>query len=418
VSSVAEEIPKWTDFRGPRGDGHVETPGPFPTTWSETENVAWKTPIPGRAWATPVVWGNEIWLSNATEDGKKMSVLCLDRETGKILHDEVIFTNDVVEELGNRVNGYGSCSPTIDEKSVYIHFGSYGTAAIDRKSRKVVWTRRDLPCRHYRGPGSSVVLHDELLILTMDGVDLQYLVALDRSTGETVWKTDRSTEWDDIEPDGTIQAEGDRRKAFNTPLFVKVGDQIQMISSGAKATFAYDPATGEEIWHVRHPAQHTSSSRPVVWKDWVYINTGYGKPHLIQVKLDPEARGDITATHVGWDVFQRTPKRTSPIIVDGLLYMTTDEGIFSCLDAETGEVVYSERLRGHFSGSPIYAGGNLFFCSEFGYNYLVKPGREFNIFAENKIGKDKYGPGMMASPIAVENELILRTTDAVYCIRE
>ncbi len=413
----AAEVAKWTDFRGPRGDGHVLAPGPLPTKWSETENVAWKTPVPGRAWSTPVVWDNEIWITNATDDGKVMSALCLNRKTGDIEFDKVLFENEKVEPLGNDVNGYGSCSPTIDEKNVYIHFGSYGTAALDRETRKVLWSRTDLPCRHYRGPASSPVLYKDLLILTMDGIDHQYLIALDKQTGDKVWKTDRSTKWDDIRPDGTIHADGDFRKAYNTPLFVEVDGKMQMISSGAKSTFAYDPATGREIWKVRHK-EHSSSSRPVPWKGHVYINTGYGKPQILQVRLDPKAKGDITDSHVGWSVFKRTPKRSSTIIVDGLLYMTTDEGIFSCLEADSGEVVYSERLRGHFSGSPIYAGGHLYFCSEFGDCYLVKPGREFKIVASNKLGKDKYGPGMMASPVAVENELILRTKDAVYCIRE
>ncbi|MDG2126329.1 MAG: quinonprotein alcohol dehydrogenase, partial [Verrucomicrobiales bacterium] len=163
----------WPTFRGPNGDGSVPpnkdgSPRTLPTEWSEDKNIAWKTEVAGRAWSTPAVGGKKIWLTNATEDGTRMSVVCLDLETGKKLHDQVLFENAKPEPLGNPVNGYGSPSPAVEPGRAYIHFGSYGTACLDTDNYKVIWQRRDLPCRHYRGPGSSPVLWKDTLILTMD----------------------------------------------------------------------------------------------------------------------------------------------------------------------------------------------------------------------------------------------------------
>ena len=337
--SNAVGVENWTDFRGPGGDGVIEEKVGLPVEWSEDKNVVWKTEVKGRAWSTPVVWGNQVWVTNATEDGKKMSAVCLDRESGEILFDRLLFENEKPEPLGNKVNGYGSSSPVIEDGHVYIHFGSYGTACLETKKGTTVWERRDLPCRHLRGPGSSPVLYGDLLILTMDGADVQYLVALDKKTGKNVWRTERSTVWKDIKPDGSIQADGDARKAYTTPTFVEVDGKVQMISPGAKACFGYDPATGKELWTLTYSG-FSNASRVVVEGDMAFINTGFGKPHLLGVRLDGKMKGDITKTHVEWDIFKRVPKRSSPVVVDGRIYMTSDEGILSCLDVEDGSEIW------------------------------------------------------------------------------
>jgi outer membrane protein assembly factor BamB len=239
----------WAQWRGPHATGVSSTANP-PLKWSETENVKWKTAIHDKGWSTPVVWGKQVWLTTATEDGKGMFALCVDRDTGKILLDKKLFVNTKTEPLGNDVNCYAAPTPVIEAGRVYIHFGSYGTACLDTKSFKSLWERRDLPCRHYRGPSSSPILFENLLIITLDGVDKQYTVALDKKTGETKWKTDRTAEWNDLDNEGKPYMEGDMRKAHSTPVLVGVEGQPRMVSVGAKAAYMYDPRTGKEIWKI------------------------------------------------------------------------------------------------------------------------------------------------------------------------
>ena len=411
--SSGKDKDTWTDFRGPSGDGIVaDCPRNLPTKWSEKENIVWKTEIKGRAWSSPVVWKEQVWVTNSTADGKSMGAFCINSKNGDIIYEFKLFENDEVEPLGNNVNSYGSPSPTIEEGRVYIHFGSYGTVAINTKTGKIIWKRTDLPCRHLRGPGSSPVLFGELLILTMDGADVQYLIALDKKTGKTIWKTDRSTKWDDIEPNGKIRADGDLRKAYSTPTFTNVGGKTIMISPGAKSCFAYDPIDGKEIWNVTYSG-YSNASRCVIYKDNVIINTGYGKPHLISIRLDPNARGNITKSHVNWDIFKRVPKRSSPIIHKDNLYMTTDEGILTCLDLQSGKSLWSDRMPGHFSSSPILADGNIYFFSEMGHCYIIKPGQKYQLVSRNELDS-----GFMASPAVAGNSIYARTKTHLYRIEK
>jgi hypothetical protein len=205
AAAISAPAAGWPGFRGPFGDGHAAAPGDvklagLPLHWSETENVRWKTAIPYRGWSTPAVLGGQVWLTTATEDGHDFFALCLDAETGKILVNQKLFHCDSPESLGPAAAGavqntYATPSPVIEPGRVYVTFGSYGTACLDTGTGKVLWQRQDLPCTHYRGPSSSPVLFENLLILTLDGADLQYTVALDTSDGHTVWKADRSSWW-------------------------------------------------------------------------------------------------------------------------------------------------------------------------------------------------------------------------------
>src|SRR6267378_2168919 len=229
----------WPEFRGPWGDGHVSAPGDakligLPLRWTETNNVKWKTEIPYRGWSTPVVMGDQIWLTAATEDGHDFFAISVDAKTGQIGFKEKVFHHDNPEPLGNgaSMNCYATPSPLIESGRVYVHFGSLGTACLDTTTGKVLWKRDDLPCRHYRGASSSPVSFENLLILTMDGADLQYHVALDKKTGETVWRANRSVIWNDESVPGPMARDGDLRKAHSTPLIVTVGGKPQMISSG------------------------------------------------------------------------------------------------------------------------------------------------------------------------------------------
>jgi outer membrane protein assembly factor BamB len=399
---------EWPQFRGPNGDGHAPAKN-VPQAWSETSGVAWKTPIPGRGWSTPVVGDGQVWLTSATEDGKEMTIYCLDQGTGEIRHQEVVFRNEKPEPLGNPVNGYASPSGYWEKGSVWLHFGSYGTLCLDTKTFQKKWVRTDLPCRHYRGPGSSLTAYKNMLILSMDGVDVQYMVALDKATGKEIWKTDRSAEWNDLGADGKPKMEGDMRKAYCTPLLAKVGNGNQWISTGSKASYGYDAETGKEIWKITYDGFSNASS-PVTLDGQVFLNTGYGKAVVIAVPLNAATKGDVTA-QATWSQKKRMPLRSSPLALDGKIYCAADDGQFSALDAKTGEPVWSERIEGNYSGSPILVEGKLLLCNEQGKSFWVKPGDKLEIVGENTLAE-----GMLASPVAIDGNLILRTKGHVYRI--
>jgi len=399
----------WPEFRGPWGDGHVSAPGDtqpigLPLHWSETENVKWKTEIPERGWSTPVVLGDQVWLTTATPDGRDFFAICVDAPTGRIRFNEILFHSDNPEPLGNNVNGYATPSPAIEAGRVYVHFGSYGTACLDTSTapNKTLWKRQDLPCRHYRGPASSLVLFENLLILTLDGVDVQYHVALDKMTGQTVWKTDRSVAWNDENVPGQMAKDGDLRKAHSTPLIVKVNGKFQMLSAGAKAAYAYDPRSGRELWRVRYDAW-SAAPRPIYRQGKAFIITGFGgKTELWAVRVD--GQGDVTDTHVAWKFDKMVAKTASPILVDDLLYLVSDDGMVTCLEAETGNQVWRERIGGNYSASPIAADGRVYFFNQQGKTTVLKPGRTCEIVATNLLET-----GLMASPSVDGKAFILRT---------
>jgi outer membrane protein assembly factor BamB len=384
----------------------------LPLTWSEEENVVWKTAVEGRAWSTPAVVGEQVWLTNATDDGTAMSGVCLDFGSGEVLFDKVLFRNATPEPLGNPVNGYASPSPAVEDGRAYLHFGSYGTACLDTEKFEVVWERRDLPCRHFRGPGSSPVLWGDLLVLTMDGVDVQYLVALDKATGKTVWRTDRTTAWTDLDEHGQPKAEGDFRKAYTTPLFLEVAGKTQMVSSGAMSAFAYDPATGEELWKVVYGGFSNASS-PVAGAGLLFLNSGFGEPETLALRVDGQMRGEITESHGVWKTDKRQPKKPSPVFANGHLFVIEDAGIVSCFHPGSPEPLFEERISGKFSASPVASGDRIYIPNEQNTTYVLAAEPGFRVLAENKLEA-----GCLASPAVAGDSLLLRTPHHVYRIAE
>ena len=398
----------WPEFRGPTGDGHVShQPVGLPLDWSEAHNVTWKTEIPHRGWSTPVVLGNQVWLTTATPDGDDFFALCLDAATGKVLFNQRLFHCDNPEPLGNNVNTYASPSPAIEPGRVYLHFGTYGTACLDSKTFQTLWKRTDINCRHFRGPASSLVLFENTLILTMDGADVQYLIALDKRTGETVWKTNRSVKFNDAEGFQGFAAEGDLRKAHSTPLIVNIDGTPQMFSPGAKAAYAYDPRTGRELWQV-HFIAWSAAPRPLYSQGLALMITGLGATELWAIRIG--GRGDVTDTRVAWKV-KNAAQTASPIIVDDLLYMVSDSGMATCVEVATGKLVWRERLGGTYAASPIYVDGRLYFCNQQGKTIVLKPGRTREVLATNKLDE-----GCLASPAVDGKALFLRTKTHLYRI--
>ncbi len=405
----------WPAFRGPWGDGQVSAPGEtrqlgLPLTWSETEGVVWKTPIPERGWSTPAIMEGKIWLTSASVDGNDFYVLWVDAATGQIRLNQKLFHCDAPEPLGNKVNCYATPSPALEPGRVYLHFGSYGTACLDTTTGKTLWQRQDLPCRHYRGPSSSPVLFENLVILTMDGADVQYLVALDKRTGRTVWKTNRSVEWNDSGSTIKMVQEGDRRKAHSTPLLVTIDGQPRLLSTGAKAAYAYDPRTGRELWRVRYEAW-SAAPVPVYRQGLMFLVTGLGKTELLAVRTD--GSGDVTDTHVAWRLDSMVAKTASPVLVGDLLYMVTDDGLATCLETTTGHQVWRERMVGKYAASPIHADGRLYFCTQEGKTTVLKPGRTWEVLATNTLET-----GLMASPSVAGKALFLRTKTHLYRIEK
>jgi len=403
----------WPEFRGPWADGHVSAPGNhksigLPLRWSETENIKWKTEIPNRGWSTPVIMEGRIWMTAATPEGNDFFAVCVDAETGKILINEKLFHCDKPEPLGNSQNCYASPSAAIEAGRVYVHFGTYGTACLNSATGEVLWQRDDIRCRHFRGPASSVIIFEDLVILTMDGADVQYLIALDRQTGKTVWKTDRSVPFNDAEGFQGFAKEGDLRKAHSTPLIVNIDGQAQMFSPGAKAAYAYDPRTGRELWQVRYIAW-SAAPRPLYSHGLSLMITGLGATELLAIRSG--GQGDVTKTHVAWRSSKNVAKTASPIIVDDLLYMVSDDGVVTCLEVATGQEVWRQRIGGNYSASPIYADGRLYFANERGKTTVIKPGRTFEVLATNTLES-----GSMASPAVIDKALIWRTKTHLYRI--
>jgi outer membrane protein assembly factor BamB len=387
----------WPSFRGPAGDGHSAAKG-VPTTFDDTTNVRWKTPIHDKGWSSPVVWGDQVWVTTAKEDGAEMFAVCVDRKSGKVVHDLKLFAPDgkktPLPDM-RKYNTYASCTPVLEAGRGYFHFGTYGTVCLDTATGKPVWERTDIHVDHYRAPASSPVVWNDLLFLTFDGYDRQYLTALNKATGKTVWEKARAIKYK--------TDNGDFKKAYSTPQVIEVGGQPQVISSAAEATIAYNPTDGSEIWKVYHGGMN-EACRPVFAHGLVYLTAGHVKTMLA---VKPGA-GEVTPA---WTFKKDGPTRPSPVVVGDHLYFANDEGVAFCLAAKTGEVVWKERLGGPCTASPVLVEGNLIFCTENGKVEVIAASPTFTRVAVNKLAD-----GCKASPAAVGDELFVRTFTTLYCV--
>ena len=388
----------WPEFRGPTGDG-VSTDRNLTVEWSESRGVAWKTAIPGKAWSSPVIWDDLVWLSNATEDGTRLSAVAVARDSGRIVHDITVFEINA-PQFCHPFNSYASCTPVIERDRLYVHYGSAGTACIDTASGTLLWARQDLPCDHFRGPGSSPILHGDRLIVAFDGFDMQYVVALDKETGKTVWRQDRNIDY------GTN--DGDAKKAYPTAAVITSGGHEQVVIPSAGATIAYEPTTGAEIWRVRHGGMN-ASARPLFAHGLVYINTAAGGMKFLAVR--PDGMGDVTGSQIAWKSSQGTGSRSSQLLLGDRLFLVGDAGTASVLDALTGKSLWQKRLGGEFSASPILADGRIYVSNQGGDTFVLSATAPYPILATNTLDT-----GCMASPAVFDGALFLRTTTHLYCL--
>jgi outer membrane protein assembly factor BamB len=292
-----------------------------------------------------------------------------------------------------------------------VHFGTYGTAKVNPKTLEKIWERRDINCRHFRGPGSSPVLYQNLLILTMDGIDQHYVTALDKDSGKTVWRTDRTTDYGDIGPDGKPEREGDNRKAYGTPSIVIAGGDDHLVSVGSRALFGYEPSTGKELWTITH-ANFNAAVRPVSRNGMLFVNTGSSRAHLLGVRLDDQLKGDVTKSHVVWDRDKRNSRFSGHVLVGDRIVQSTEGGIVSCLDQKTGDEIWSGRLPGTYMATPIVVGDLVYYSNETGQGRVVRAsGKDLQIVSENELEV-----GSQASAAVADGALFLRTKTCLYKI--
>jgi outer membrane protein assembly factor BamB len=365
----------WPQFRGPDGQGHAGAQ-PLPIEWSESKNVAWKSPIAGLGWSSPVVFGGRVWITTSVEQpldsardrrGVSLRAIAFDAETGREIVNVEVFRIPANRRDINPKNSWASPTPIIERDRegdrIYVHFGADGTAALTATG-EIVWKARfDYQSQH--GAGGSPVLHGDLLIINCDGSDTAFVVALDKRTGKVKWRRDR----------------------------------------------AYDPLTGREIWRVRYDQGFSNVPRPVFGHGMVFIATGFQEPSLMAVRID--GTGDVTKTHVAWTLKRGAPLTPSPLLVGDELYLVNDGGIATCVDARTGNVIWQSRLGGTYSASPVFAGGHIYFQAEQGVTSVIAPGKEARRVAANKLDG-----GLLASMAVAGQAIFLRTDTHLYKIAQ
>jgi outer membrane protein assembly factor BamB len=353
----------WPEFRGPTGQG-VSSERGLPVVWSETKNVRWKTPIPGKGWSSPAIQGDRIWLTTATEEGKSLRAISMDLKTGAIQQNIEIFRLNSIGPLHSK-NSPASPTPVLEGDRVYLHFGANGTACISRTG-EIIWKTRLDYDNGQHGAGGSPALYDDLLIISCDGQNTQFVVALEKGTGKVRWKKNRQG-----------------AQAYTTPLVVRRPEGDQVVSTGAFRTISYEPRTGKELWQVSYGDGFSNVPRPVYGNGLVYICTGFFQPSVLAVRMD--GRGDVTKTHTAWAYKRGAPLTPSPLLVGDEIYMVSDNGIAACLDAKTGTPNWQQRLGGNHSASPLYADGRIYFLSEEGESVVIAPGKQFQTLATNRL---------------------------------
>ncbi|MFN8006916.1 MAG: PQQ-binding-like beta-propeller repeat protein [Terriglobia bacterium] len=349
-------------------------------------------------------------MTTATTDGHQLYAMCLDRKTGKTIKDLKIF--DVEKpQYSHPFNSYASPTPVIEPGRVYVTFGSAGTACLDTQSFQTLWERRDIECNHYRGAGSSPILFHDLLIMNFDGSDHQFVIALDKRTGKTVWRTERSIDFQDLDSTGKPAAEGDYRKAYSTPLIATFGDTLELISLGSKAAYGYNPIDGQELWRLEERNEYSASTCPVAGLGMIFFPTGFNTGQLLAVRGG--GKGLIPESQLAWKIKQGVSNKPSILLVGESIYMINDAGIASCIEARTGKVLWRERIGGEYSASPAFADGKIWFFSEDGKTTVIASDRTFQRLAESQLGD-----GYMASPAIVERSLFLRSRTHLYRIEK
>ncbi len=402
----SQEAGSWTHFRGSELNGISLEKG-FPSTWNDSLNIAWKVRESGKGWSSPVVFGEQVWFTTANSESREMRVLCLDLATGNKIYDRLVFHPEKLYRI-HAVNSYATPTPAIEAGKIYLHFGRYGTACINTTNGETIWERTDLQCEHIQGPGSSLFLYKEMLIVHLEGTDHQQILALDKHTGKAIWIAERPAELYDLMPHIG-------KKAFITPIVVNVKGRDLLISNGSTVCIAYDPETGNEVWRISQ-GDDSTISMPVEGDGMVYFYTSFitgedGKKYAELFAVDPDGSGDIGETHIRWRMKAPILQLSTPVYVDGLLYTVDAKGVFFSLDAKTGEVNWSDNLKGKYHSSPIYADGLLYISSTRGETFVYRAGPKPELMAKNRLEGE-----IWATPALTGGAILMRTSEYLYKI--
>ncbi len=381
----------WPGWRGPRGDGTSLEPE-VPTTWSAEQNVVWKVEVPGQGHASPIVWNNRVFVVTCNEDARQRILLCYDRHTGRELWRKVVLESPL--EHKHRLNSFASSTPATDGTLVYVTFldrDHMVVAAYDYAGNQR-WLVRPGPFASTHGYCSCPVLFKDKVIVNGDHDGDAYLVALDRSTGRTLWKAEREN----------------RTRSYSTPLVRQIGGRTQMVLTGSKCVASYDPHDGSRHWILDGPTEQFVAS--VVYNgDLIFLTAGYPELHIMAIR--PDGSGNVTDTHVAWRTTKGAGYVPSPIAAGEYFLVVSDGGIASCFEAATGQLAWKERLGTHFSSSLVSAAGLVYFTSDEGRTTIVRPGPKLDVVAENELGESCY-----ASPAVSNGQLFFRGEKHLVCV--
>jgi outer membrane protein assembly factor BamB len=376
----------WPEFRGPTGQG-ISTATNLPTSWSTAENVIWKQPLPGLGWSSPVLVNDKVFLTTAVEadNGLSLRALSLDASTGKTRWNSELFT--ATPRSTHNKNSHASPTPVIQDERLYVHFGHYGTACLDL-SGKILWRTTAIKYSSVHGNAGSPVIAGDALIFNCDGADNPFVAALNKNTGDVLWKFDRKTD-------------AKKKFSFSTPLIVNG----QLITVGSGGAFALDPKTGKELWRTPFAEGYSVVPRPVFGHGLIFISTGFDRAVVMAIRPSSQ-KADVV-----WTLNRGAPNTPSLLLVSNELYMVSDAGIASCVDALTGKVHWQERVGGNYSASPVYADGKIYLQSEEGKGVVLKAGKEFQKLAENALDEKT-----LASYALDDRSLYIRTAEHLYRI--
>lgn len=392
ASATAEDWPCW---RGPRYDGtSVETRVPIHWNGPENQNIAWKVEIPGKGHASPIIFGDQLFMVTCLEEQEDRLLICLDRRTGKTIWQQVVLHSPL--EGKHPLNSFASSTPATDGRQVYVTFldgNEMVVAAYDYDGNRK-WEVRPGEFASKHGYCSSVVLFKELVIVNGDHDGDGYIVALDRDTGETAWK----------------RARVNNTRSYCTPIIREIDGRTQMILSGTKCVASYDPNDGSRHWILDGPTQQYVASLVYNGK-LLFLTAGFPEFHIMGIR--PDGHGNVTDTHVAWHTTKGCSYVPSPVVGgDGKYFLVVaDTGIASCFEADTGERQWMKRIGTHYSSSLVEAEGLVHFLSDRGVTTIVRPGPEFEVVAENALGEDCY-----ASPAISQGHIYLRAEKHLYCI--
>ncbi len=385
VADEGEGTKYWPRWRGPSGQGLAAGSG-YPDTWSSTQNVLWKTPVPGSGNSSPIVWGDRVFVTTAYEGGRRVSVLAYRRSDGRLLW-ETAAPEGRTDRGAHYKNGHASATPSTDGERIYVSFGPRGLFALDF-SGKILWQRDLGPIQAYHGAAGSPLLYKNRIILYQDQYRDSFIAAFDTRTGQQIWRTPREA-----------------NTGWGTPIAIRVAGHDEVIVSSQRQVQAYDPDRGRELWRCRGTTYEVIPT-PVVGYGMVFCSSGRAGPTLA---ITPGGSGDVSRTHVVWRSPRGSPFVPSPILYGEQLYMVNDmASIVTSLEARTGEAVWQGRLgvaqREGFSASPVAVDGKVFFTNDEGDTFVLRAGRTFELLHVNHLGERT-----LASPALVDGRWYIRT---------